>query len=102
MFNRINGIYSYLHNTEFEPTLISKGTVLFTGDNWYIAYSNGAVSSSRVLDFDRKAQIEYEATKRTLQEYALANNQQIDIEQVSHQFEQNNPEGYVRVLRLNH
>ena len=100
--NRINGIYSYLNNIEFEPITISTETVLFTGDNWYIAYSNGAINSSRVLDFDRKAQIEYEATKRTLQEYVLANNQQIDIEQVSHQFEQNNPEGYARILRLNH
>lgn len=100
--NKINGIYSYFNETEFESALIPKGTIIFMGDNWYIAYSNGAISSSCVLDFDKKAQIEYESTKRTIQEYALANNQQIDIEQVSHQFEQNRPEGYARILRINH
>ena len=99
--NRINGIYSYTNGTEFEPLSIVDGLIIFLGDNWYIAYSNGAISSSRVLDFDNHAKIEYEATKVTLEDWALTSNQQLDITQVSQEFEERIPNGYAKVLRLN-
>ena len=100
--NRINGIYSYLNNCKFEGISIPNETLLFVGDNWYIAYLNGDIKKSLVLDFDKKAQIEYEATKRVLEEYKKTKIQQINIEQISQQLNVYQQSGNNRVLRLNY
>lgn len=99
--NKINGINSYLNDTDFESVEIPKGSTIFIGDNWYIAHNNGVIIQSCVLDFDKKAVIEFEVTKKAIQEFNINNNQQFNIEQVSQQLEIQSPEGYARVLRMN-
>ena len=100
--NKINGINSYLNDIDFESIEIPKGTTIFIGDNWYIAYNNGVIIQSCVLDFDKKAVIEFEVTKKAIQEFNINNNQQLNIEQVSQQLEIQSSEGHARVLRINH
>lgn len=85
--NRINAIYSYLNQTDFKLLTFPKGTTLFIGDNWYIAY-NGGIISSCILEFDEKARLEYEATCQTIK-------QNVQIVQQSQE-----QEGSVRVLKL--
>ncbi|MGN1269208.1 MAG: hypothetical protein ACI4U0_06960 [Candidatus Aphodocola sp.] len=100
--NKINGINSYLNDTDFESIEIPKGTTIFIGDNWYIAHNSGVIIQSCVLDFDKKAVIEFEITKKAIQDFNINNNQQLNVEQVSQQLETQSPEGYARVLRINH
>ncbi len=97
--NKINGINSYLNDTNFESIEIPKGTTIFIGDNWYIAHNNGVIIQSCVLDFDKKAVIEFEVTKKAIQEFNINNNQQLNIEQISQQLETQIPQGQVKVLR---
>ena len=98
--NKINGIYSYINKTDFEGTTLPQGTVTFLGDNWYVAYNNGDIFESCVLNFDKKAIIEYETTKKVLEKFTLKNNQQ-DIREISQQIELNSKNVDVKVLRLN-
>lgn len=100
--NKINGIYSDINDTDFESIEIPKGTTIFIGDNWYIAYNNGVIIQSCVLNFDKKAVTEFEVTKKTIQEYSINNKQQLNIEQVIEQLENQSPKGNARVLRRNH
>ena len=100
--NKINGIYSYFNETEFESASIPKGTIIFMGDNWYIEYNDGTIIKSCVLDFDKKAVAEYEITKNEIQEFNIKNNQQLNFEQVAKKLEIQNPECNARVLRINH
>lgn len=100
--NKINGINSYLNDTNFESIEIPKGTTIFIGDNWYIAHNNGVIIQSCILDFDKKAVIEFEVTKKAIQKFNINNNQQLNVEQVVEQLETQSPEGYARVLRINH
>lgn len=71
--NKINGIYSYLNNTPFENIKIPEKTTIFIGDNWYIIHDRGAIIKSCVLDFDKKAVLEYEIVKKAIQEYNIEN-----------------------------
>ena len=99
--NKINGIHSYIDETDFDNVVIPQGTIIFIGDNWYIAHNNGAIIKSCVLGFDKKAVIEYEVTKKAIEEITLNNNQQLNVDQVSQQIETQNPNGYGKVLRFN-
>ena len=97
-------MFSRWENDTFglESIEISKGTTIFIGDNWYIAHNNGVIIQSCILDFDKKAVIEFEVTKKAIQEFNINNNQQLNVEQVVEQLETQSPEGYARVLRINH
>ena len=91
--NRIRGIYSYLNHSDFKCISLPKDTLVFVGDNWYIAYFNSNIVSSIILDFDQKAKLEYEITKQRLEEYTRHN---MDM----HEFSKNLEDDYARVLRI--
>lgn len=100
--NKINGVKSYLYNSYYNSVEIPENATIFTGDNWYIIFDGQQITSDSVLDFDKKAQIEYEATKKTLKEYSINNTQQVNIEQFAQYLESQSPENYARVLQLKH
>lgn len=98
--NKINAIKRYHEDEDYQEVEIPIGSVIFTGDNWFIIFNNGTIINSCLLHFDQKAKIEYEATKKTLEEYSLNNIQQVNVEQILQHLESQSPEGYARVLQL--
>lgn len=72
--DKIRGIKLYLEEKECELIEIPKQSVILTGDNWYIIYNNGEIVDFCVLDFDKKAKIEFKATSIILKEKKINNN----------------------------
>lgn len=98
--NKINGIKSYLYDECYSPVEIPENATIFIGDNWYIVFNGQQITSSLVLDFDQKAKIEFESTKKILEEYLPNNIQQVNIEQVVQNLKTPSPEVCKKVLRL--
>lgn len=100
--NKISGIKAYLDNEEFALIKIPEKSVVFTGDNWFIIFQNGNIISSCVLDFDKKAKIEYAIAKKQLEQFSLVQGQQqININQVAVNIKnQSGTTEQERVLRL--
>lgn len=102
--NKINGIKSYLDSQKFKSVLIPEGATVFTGDNWYIIYYDGNITNSCVLDFDKKAVVEFEEAKKVLLQYTLSKEKQkINIEQVSKFINEQNSEEleeHVKMLKM--
>lgn len=98
--NKINGINSYLNDTDFEGVSIPNETIIFTGDNWYIVFNGQQITSSSVLDFDQKAKIEFEATRTTINQHVISQ-QQFILDQVVQTLQSQNDKG-VKILKLHH
>ena len=67
--NRINGLYSYLNHQPYHAFIIPEGATIFLGDNWFIAYQDGKILTTTILDFDKRASMEYSAARLTIMEY---------------------------------
>lgn len=80
--NKINGIKAFFECKDFKTVEVPEYSTIFTGDNWYIIFNGGNIISSCVLDFDRKAQIEFNLIKDKLAQYVSSNQQQFNIDQV--------------------
>ena len=65
--NSIKGIYSYLNSTDYSDISLPMDSIIFIGDNWFIAYYKGEIIDSCVLATDKDACIEYEAAKKILE-----------------------------------
>lgn len=96
--NKINAIKRYYEDEEYQRVEIPIGSVIFTGDNWFIIYNNGTIINSCLLDFDEKAKIEYEITKKELDQFTLTHSKQpINIEQFFENIQsQSGPKLYIR------
>lgn len=97
--NKINGIKSYLDDEKFEMILIPEESAVFTGDNWYIIFQNGSIISSCVLDFDKKAKIEFEVTRATINQHVISQ-QQFSLDQVVETLQSQNLDDGVKILKL--
>lgn len=94
--NKISAIKSFFDDSEFMSISIPETALTFVGDNWYIIYNNDKIINSCLLSFDEKAKIEFEATKQILSQYQ----QQLDYEQILKVLQMQNPDDYVKILKL--
>ncbi len=97
--NKINGINSYLNETDFESISLPKDATIFLGDNWYIIFDGQQITSSSVLDFDQKAKIEFEATRATINQYVMYQ-QQFSLDQVLETLQSKTLDNESKVLKL--
>ena len=58
-----------------------KSALILVGDNWYIIYKNGIISSC-LLDFDEKAKLEFECIKNILENIKMTHKQTIDVSKI--------------------
>ena len=66
--NKINGMDSYFNYSTFESVNIPEKSTIMIGDNWYIIYNNNSIINSRLLIFDKKATIEFNAAKKIIED----------------------------------
>ena len=64
--NSICGINAYLSNEEYESAVIPENSLVLYGDNWFIVYNNGELVDFCLLEFDKKAQREFNIAEEVL------------------------------------
>ena len=69
--NRIRFMKAYSESRSGEYILIPTDSIICIGDNWYIIVNNNTIYSSCVLDYDSNAVLEYEATKKVIEEQSI-------------------------------
>lgn len=79
--NRISSTKAYFDNIKFETLKMPKSALILVGDNWYIIYKNGIISSC-LLDFDEKAKLEFECIKNILENIKVTHKQTIDVSKI--------------------
>lgn len=81
--NKINAIKRYHENKDYQEVEIPIGSVIYTGDNWFIIFNNGVIINSCLLDFDKKAKVEFDATTDVINRTMINNNQQVNLDQLN-------------------
>ena len=76
--NKIKAIDIYFKKSEFKQVKLPSQTIIFMGDNWYIAFNNGIIIDECLLSFDKKACVEYQIAKEIINDYVNQNNKGIN------------------------
>ncbi len=97
--NKIIGIQSYLSNGHYSSVEIPENATIFTGDNWYIVFDGQQITSSSLLDFDKKAKVEFEATRTTIHQCVMKQ-EQFSSDQMVETLQLQSTDDGAKVLKL--